>query len=73
VQSPFGTVNEKIHSERRRETKHPCFKRLAVAIIRGQQILLPLGGTVIRGGDQLLIVTNEMTSAEDLEQLATSS
>jgi Trk K+ transport system NAD-binding subunit len=44
-----------------------------VAIIRGQQILLPRGGTVIRGGDQLLIVTNEMTSAEDLKQLATSS
>jgi CIC family chloride channel protein len=46
---------------------------LAVAIIRGQQILLPRGSTVIRGGDQLLVVTNEMTSAEDLKQLATSN
>jgi chloride channel protein, CIC family len=46
---------------------------LAVAIIRGQQILLPRGSTMIRGGDQLLIVTNEMTSAEDLKKLAESS
>jgi len=46
---------------------------LAVAIIRDQQIQLPRGSTLLKGGDQLLIAANEANSLEAFKQLVGSS
>jgi CIC family chloride channel protein len=46
---------------------------LAVAIIRDQQIQLPRGSTLLKGGDQLLIAANEANSLEAFQQLVGSS